>query len=48
MFRKGTVDAVLPDSSILWVAAEGPFLRRMISRQDGYEVFTHFLPPKSI
>lgn len=46
MIRKGTVDAVMPDGSILWVSAEGASLRRMISRQDGYEVFTHFLPPK--
>ncbi|MDQ0618346.1 hypothetical protein [Arthrobacter globiformis] len=45
LVRKGTVEAVMPDDSLLWISAEGISPRRMISRQDGYQVFTHFLPP---
>lgn len=47
LVRKGTVEAVMPDESILWVSREGNFLRQMFSRQDGYQVFTHFLPSAS-
>lgn len=42
--RKGTVEAVMPDSSILWISIEGTWLRQMVCRDDGYEVFTHFMP----
>ncbi len=41
--RKGTVEAVMPDDSLLWVSAEGNSSRRMLLRSDGYQVFTHFL-----
>ncbi|MDQ0616653.1 hypothetical protein QFZ33_000677 [Arthrobacter globiformis] len=47
LVRKGTVEAVMPDDSLLWISAEGNLLRQMISRQDGYQVFTHFLPASS-
>lgn len=47
LVRKGTVEAVMPDDSILWISREGNSLRQMISRQDGYQVFTHFLPSAS-
>lgn len=42
--RKGTVDSVMPDSSFLWLSAEGIWERQMISCHDGYQVFTHFKP----
>jgi hypothetical protein len=41
MVRKGTVDAVTPDDSLLWISAEGTSSRQMVSRHDGYQVFTH-------
>ncbi len=44
LVRKGMVEAVMPDDSILWISAEGTSLRQMIFRQDGYDVFTPFLP----
>lgn len=44
LIRKGTVEAVMPDDSILWISAEGTSLRQMIFRQDGHDVFTPFLP----
>lgn len=43
--RKGNVEAVMPDGSLLWISAEGASLRQMFFRVDGYEVFTHFTPP---
>jgi hypothetical protein len=46
LVRKGTVDAVMPDNSLLWMSADGNFSRQIISRDDGYQVFTHFLPPR--
>ncbi|MDQ0029083.1 hypothetical protein [Arthrobacter bambusae] len=45
--REGTVEAVMPDNSFLWISADGNSSRQMISRHDGYQVFTHFLPPRS-
>lgn len=44
LIREGTVEAVTPDDSILWISAEGPYLRQMIFRDDGYQVFAPFLP----
>jgi hypothetical protein len=43
--RKGTVEAVMPDDSLLWISAEGMSPRQIIGRYDGYQVFTHFFPP---
>jgi hypothetical protein len=43
---KGTVDAVMPDDSLLWITAEGVSPRQMVFRDDGSQVFTHFLPPR--
>ena len=45
LVRMGTVEAVMPDSSILWISAEGNSSRQMIFCHDGYQVFTHFGPP---
>jgi hypothetical protein len=40
--RVGTVDAVMPDDSILWISAEGPYPRQMVARADGFEVFAPY------
>jgi hypothetical protein len=45
LVRVGTVEAVMPDDSLLWISAEGTALRQMVPRADGYQVFAHFLPP---
>lgn len=47
LVRQGTVEAVMPDDSFLWISAEGASSRQMISRRDGYRVFTHFLDPQT-
>ncbi|MBU8868560.1 MULTISPECIES: hypothetical protein [Paenarthrobacter] len=48
-FRNGTVEAVMPDQSILWISAEGATSRQMIFRKEGCQVFAHFLPaPESV
>jgi hypothetical protein len=47
LVRKGTVEAVMPDGSLLWISAEGASSRQMFFRHDGDQVFTHFLPPSS-
>ncbi|UZX04726.1 hypothetical protein F8G81_20575 [Arthrobacter sp. CDRTa11] len=45
--RKGTVEAVMADNSLLWISAEGTSSRQMVPRYDGYQVFAHFLPESS-
>lgn len=45
--RKGTVEAVMPDSSLLRISAEGASSRQMVFCHDGDQVFTHFLPASS-
>jgi NAD(P)H-flavin reductase len=40
-YRTGFVDAVMPDNSLLWIAAEGQYTREIIAKYDGYRVFTH-------
>lgn len=47
LVREGTVEAVMPDNSLLWISADGNSPRQIISRHDGYQVFTHFLPPRA-
>ena len=42
--RKGIVDAVMPDNSLLWISADGISSRQIIAHSDGYQVFTHFPP----
>lgn len=37
--RTGTVDAVMPDLSILWLSAEGPWPREMVEKSGNWEVF---------
>jgi len=44
LVRKGTVETVTPDNSLLWISAEGVSSRQMVFRHDGNQVFTHFLP----
>jgi hypothetical protein len=43
--REGTVEAVMPDESLLWISVEGASLREMFARDDNYQIFTHFLAP---
>ncbi|HEX6032782.1 MAG TPA: hypothetical protein VFY83_00060 [Anaerolineales bacterium] len=47
LVRKGTVEAVMPDSSVLWISAEGASPRQMVFRHDGNQVFAHFFPARS-
>lgn len=47
LVRRGTVDAVMPDDSLLWISGEGSSLRQMVSRFDGYQVYARFLPPSA-
>lgn len=44
LVRKGTVEAVMPDQSLLWISMDGASLRQMIFRHNGDQVFTHFQP----
>lgn len=37
--RRGLVDAVMPDNSILWISAEGAYQRTMVQKTDGHQVF---------
>lgn len=37
--RTGTVDAVMPDNSILWLSAEGNWTREMVEKSGSREVF---------
>lgn len=47
--RTGTVEAVTPDNSILWISAAGVDPREMLARADGNEIYTRYpwdtLPP---
>lgn len=47
LVRKGTVEAVMPDDSFLWISTEGASLRQMVFRLDGYEVFSNCVLPRA-
>jgi hypothetical protein len=38
-FRTGFVDDAMPDSSALWLAADGSYERILIEAAEGYEVW---------
>lgn len=38
----GTVDAVMPDNSILWISAHGANSRMMVERADGSQVYARY------
>lgn len=40
--RTGTVDAVMPDLSILWLSAEGHWPREMVGKSGNWEVFARY------
>ncbi|MBB6407142.1 prophage tail gpP-like protein [Arthrobacter sp. AZCC_0090] len=40
--RTGTVDSVMPDSSILWISAQGTDTRMMVEQARGNEVFVGY------
>ncbi|MET3165404.1 UNVERIFIED_ORG: hypothetical protein ABIB19_003838 [Arthrobacter sp. UYEF10] len=42
--RKGIVDAVMPDNSLIWISGDGPFQRQIFARDEGYQIFAHFPP----
>jgi len=44
LYRRGLVDATMPNASGLWIAPEGAFQRQFIDASDGYEVWTTFYP----
>jgi hypothetical protein len=44
LYRRGLVDATMPNASGLWIAPEGAFQRQFISAADGYEVWTTLYP----
>jgi len=37
--RHGRVDAVSADASVLWIEANGPFLRTLVEKSQGYTVW---------
>lgn len=39
MVRAGTVAATMPDSSMIWLAADGAYERQMFLASDNYEVW---------
>ena len=39
LVRSGTVDQAMPDSSIIWLAAEGQYTRRLFEAKEGFEVW---------
>lgn len=40
--RTGTIDAVMPDNTALWISVDGAESRQMLARADGYEVYTRY------
>jgi hypothetical protein len=42
LVRIGTVDHVMPDSSILWISAAGQYQRQMVERAEGYQVYARY------
>lgn len=40
--RSGVVDTVMPDNSILWLAAEGPWSRGMVEKTDHKDVYARY------
>jgi hypothetical protein len=40
--RTGVVEAVMPDSSILWISVDGTHPREMVERADGKQVFARY------
>jgi hypothetical protein len=48
VYRKGWVDAAMPDASGLWIAPEGAFQREFIDAASGFEVWTRLYPRSSL
>ncbi|MDI2036281.1 hypothetical protein [Paenarthrobacter nitroguajacolicus] len=40
--RNGIVDAVMPDNSIIWLSAEGPWPREMVEKSGSREVYARY------
>jgi len=44
LVRRGTVEDLTPDSTMLWLAQYGPENREIIHREDGYELWSEEHP----
>jgi hypothetical protein len=44
VYRRGWVDAAMPDASGLWIAAEAVHPREYVDAASGYEVWTSLYP----
>jgi hypothetical protein len=42
VIRTGTVVAVMPDSSLLWISADGVFPRQMVEKVEGYQIYSRY------
>jgi ribosome maturation factor RimP len=42
IIRAGTVEAVMPDDSILWISADGVDTREMFEKVDGNHVYARY------
>lgn len=47
LYRRGLVDAAMPDASGLWLAADGTGSRQFIDKASGYLVYTSLYPRSS-
>lgn len=43
LVRVGTVESVMPDSSILWIRADGNHSRMLFEAESGYQVYPSFV-----
>jgi len=44
LYRRGFIDAAMPDASALWLAAYASFSREFIDKARGYVVHTNLYP----
>jgi hypothetical protein len=44
VYRRGRVDAAMPDASGLWIAAEAVYPREYLDAASGFEVWTDLFP----
>lgn len=44
LYRRGLVEAAMPDASALWLAADGISSRKFIDKVNGYRVYTSLYP----
>lgn len=44
LYRRGVVEHVMPDSSGVWLAADGAYTREFIDQASGYTIWTTRAP----